>query len=181
MHELRDFGRRIMICGPSNSGKSSLAAAIGSKIGAPAIHLDQFRHLPNTDWQQRPDDEFEALHDAAITGDAWVMDGNYSKLMSQRLARATGIILLGDNRWLNLFRYARRTLFEQQRVGALDGQRDSIKWEMVRWIVVVSPTNLARYRKELPATGLSFVETRSMRELNSLYGRWGLVRPTGRP
>lgn len=173
--DLADLGPRIMICGPSNSGKSTLAVAIGATLEVPAIHLDQFRHLPNTDWRQRPDEDFASLHDAAIRGDSWIIDGNYSELMPQRLARATGIILLGDNRWANLARYARRTLFQRQRAGHLDGAKDSLKWAMVRWIMINSPANLRRYRATLPAAGLPFVGIYSMRQLRRTYKEWGLA------
>jgi adenylate kinase family enzyme len=176
MRPLHDFGRRIMICGPSNSGKSTLAVAIGRKLGLPAVHLDLLRHLPNTDWVQRPDADFYRLHDEAILCDAWAMDGNYSILMPLRLHRATGIIMLGGYSWMNLARYFRRTLFQPHRVGNLDGGQDSIKWDMVHWIVVVSPKNLRRYRIELPASGLPFVEISSMRALRRTYVAWGLSR-----
>jgi hypothetical protein len=99
---LEALGERIMICGPSNAGKSTLAVALARRLGCEAFHLDLFRHLPDTDWVQRSDVEFAALHDAAIVKDRWVMDGNYSRLMPQRFARATGIILLGDDRWSQL-------------------------------------------------------------------------------
>ena len=51
---LAALGPRIMICGPSNSGKSTLAVAMASKLGAEAFHVDLFRHLPDTNWVQRP-------------------------------------------------------------------------------------------------------------------------------
>jgi adenylate kinase family enzyme len=173
---LEALGERIMVCGPSNAGKSTLAVALGRKLGTPVFHADRFRHQDGTDWVQRPDDEFEALHDAAIIQERWVMDGNYSHLMPRRIARATGIVLVGDNRWANLRRYFWRTLFQTDRIGSLDGGRDSIKWEMVHWILGPSPRNLARYRKELPATGLPFVEARGMAQLNRLYDAWALTR-----
>jgi adenylate kinase family enzyme len=138
-------------------------------------HLDRFRHQAGTDWVQRPDEEFEELHDAAILGEQWVIDGNYAHLMPRRLARATGIVLIGDNRWANLRRYFWRTLIQTDRPGALGGGQDSIKWEMIHWILGPSARNLARYRRELPATGLPFVETRSMGEVNRLYAIWGLT------
>ena len=176
MPELDDLGRRIMICGPSNSGKSTLAAAISHKLGLPVVHLDLLQHLPNTDWQPRPEAEFQQLHDAAITGDAWVMDGNYSRHLPARLARATGIVLIADNRWANFRRYLWRTAMQKDRVGNLKGGKDSLKWDMVRWILIASPKALVRYRNTLPATGLPFIESRSMRELNQLYENWGLQR-----
>jgi hypothetical protein len=96
--------------------------------------------------------------------------------MPRRIARATGIVLIGDNRWANLRRYFWRTWFQRQRIGSLAGDRDSVKWEMIHWIMAPSPRNLARYRTELPATGLPFVETRSMGQLNRLYAAWDLTR-----
>jgi adenylate kinase family enzyme len=173
---LSTLGRRIMICGPSNSGKSTLAVAIGRRLGIPAIHLDRLRHLENTDWRQRPDDEFARLHERAVAGTEWVMDGNYSKLFPVRLERATGIILISDNRVANFARYLRRTLFEKQRPGNLEGAADSLKWEMVNWILVRSPPSLHRYRQLLPKAGLPFIEVRGMARLNQLYAAWDLTR-----
>jgi hypothetical protein len=103
------------------------------------------------------------------------MDGNYSRLMPQRLARATGIILLGDERWANLSRYVRRTLFQRNRAGSLPGGRDTLKWAVVRWIFVVGPRNMARHRTILSETGLPFIEIGSMRELKQLYFAWNLA------
>jgi adenylate kinase family enzyme len=173
---LESLGNRIMICGPSNAGKSTLAVAIGRKLALPVTHLDRFQHLPNTDWVERPKQEYNRLHDAAILEDAWVMDGNYSGSIPQRLARATGIILLHDNRWANFARFLRRTLFQPDRPGNLEGARDSIKWEMIHWILVVSPPRLAGYPAIVEASGLPHVETHGMAALNRLYAEWGLSR-----
>src|SRR5580698_5832063 len=119
--ELAELGERICILGPSNSGKSTLADAVARKRGLKAIHLDQLYHLPHTDWQARPQNEFLALHDEAVRGERWVIDGNYSKCLPQRLERATGLILLDISTVASLLRYVRRTLFERARFGALDG------------------------------------------------------------
>jgi adenylate kinase family enzyme len=174
---LADFGPRIMICGTSNTGKSTLAHAIGRAADLTVVHLDQLRFLPHTDWQDRPEAEFKALHDDAILGERWVMEGNYSRHFPQRLARATGIILVSDNRWANLARYVRRTLFEKERIGNLEGNRDSLKWDMVHWLLVRAPRNVARYRSVLPNVGLPYLQLGSMRDINALYAAWRLTRP----
>lgn len=83
--QLAELGERICILGPSNSGKSTLADAIARKRGLPAIHLDRLYHLPHTNWQPRPGEAFVALHDQAIADERWVIDGNYTKCMPQRL------------------------------------------------------------------------------------------------
>lgn len=170
------LGRRIVIFGPSNSGKSTLAEALSAKLGIAAVHLDQLHHTPNTDWVPRPQDEFHALQRTAMAGDAWVMDGNYSGLIDERLARASGAIVLDDNHWLRLGRYFNRTLFQRYRPGALEGNKDSIKWEMIRWVAMTSRKNGARYRQMVENTALPHVFCGSMQEVNGLYRGWGLDR-----
>lgn len=170
---LENLGRRIAIMGPTNAGKSTLAVAIARKLGVSAIHLDQFRHLPNTDWQVRPDAEFHALHDAAILEDSWIMEGNYSILMPQRFARATGIIVIDDHSIRRFGRYLRRTLFEKERAGNLPGNRDSLKWEMVGWIWKTR-RGAGRYRNFAEATGLPLVFCHSLSEVRALGRSWNL-------
>jgi adenylate kinase family enzyme len=172
--QLTDLGERICILGPSNSGKSTLAEAIARKRGLELVHLDLLYHLPNTDWEVRHTDEFVALHDAAITGEKWVIDGDYSKCMPQRFARATGLILLDISTPASLFRYWRRTLFERERVGALEGGRDSIKWDMIYHIAVVTPKNRKRYANMFHDIDLPKVRLMSIRAIKQCYQRWGL-------
>lgn len=171
---LSDLGSRICILGPSNSGKSTLANAIARKRGLEAVHLDQLFHLPNTDWQQRPREEFIALHDAAIAGERWVMDGNYSVCLPQRLRRATGLILLDISTPASLFRYFRRTLFETRRHGALEGGRDSVKWDMIHHIAVVTPRNRERYSAMFDELDLPKLRLPSVRATKQCFRDWGL-------
>jgi adenylate kinase family enzyme len=176
MLSLAELGPRIVIIGPSNAGKSTLAEAIARKIGATPVFLDQYRFIPASDWVMRPDAEFAADHDAAIAGERWVMDGNYKSLMPQRLARATGIILLWDGRWTCLWRYLRRTLLERDRVGMLEGKRDSLKWAMIRWIVFVQPGRRGIYEAVVDGADLPAVRVEGMVGVNALYAAWGLKR-----
>lgn len=60
--DLATLGPRLCIIGPSNSGKSTLAAAIGRRRDLPVVHLDQLHHRPGSQWQARPREEFVALH-----------------------------------------------------------------------------------------------------------------------
>jgi len=144
---LDQFGPRLCIMGPSNSGKSTLAAALASARGLPPIHLDQLHHLPHTDWLPRPADAFAALHDAGILGDRWVIEGNYTRLLPQRLTRATGVLLLDVPTSVSLYRYVRRCWFERARHGALVGARDSVKWAMLHHILIATRANRVRYRR----------------------------------
>ena len=173
--DITAFGRRIMILGPSNSGKSTLAVAIGERLGIPARHVDLFRHAPHTDWVQRPDEEFHALHAAAIAEPEWVMDGNYTAIMPPRLKLATGIVLLDDALWRRYWRYFQRTR-NQKRAGALEGNRDSIKWQMIEWLWKTRHS-LGKYIEMAEETGLPLVICRNQGELQALYRAWGLRLP----
>jgi len=172
--QLSALGTRICVLGPSNSGKSTLAVAIARKRGLNVVHLDQLHHLPQTDWRPRPAHEFHALHDKAINDEQWVIEGNYSACMPQRFQRATGVILLDVSTPISLFRYLRRALFENDRVGALEGNRDRVKWSMVHHITVVTPRNRRRYAELYRQIDLPKIYLSSMQELRDCYQAWQL-------
>ena len=175
MLPLDRLGKRIVIVGPSNAGKSTLAVALSDRLGIPAVHLDQLHHLPNTDWEKRPRAEFVALHDVAVAADTWIMDGNYSGLMPQRLARATGAILITSGHWRRFFRYIRRTVVNRSnRAGHLEGAKDSLKWEMAEWILQKTRHSADRYAELLNDYDLPVVKCHTAAELNALYRYWGL-------
>ena len=175
---LAGFGRRIMILGPSNSGKSTLAQALGERLGVPAMHLDQLRHLPHTNWKERPDEDFAALHDAAILEPEWVMEGNYSNLMTQRLKRATGILVITDTLTRRYQRYFHRSLFQKTRAGALAGEQDGVTWKMVSWLWKTRDA-VSKYRKIAAETGLPHHFVRDEQQLRALYRAWDLTLPSG--
>ncbi|WP_294316156.1 AAA family ATPase [uncultured Sphingomonas sp.] len=173
---LNELGPRICIMGPSNSGKSTLAEAIAKARGLQVVHLDQLRHLPHSDWVPRPPAEFAALHDTAISGDRWVMDGNYSRLLRQRLRRATGLILLDVPTTTSLYRYVRRCWFERDRRGGLEGGRDSVKWDMIRHITIATRANRTRYRTLFDDITLPKIQIASPAALTAFYRANGLRR-----
>jgi len=173
---LGDLGPRICIMGPSNSGKSTLATAIGRARDLAPIHLDLLYHRPNTDWQPRPDAEFRALHEATISGDSWVIDGNYSRCLPQRLARATGVILLDSSTAISLWRYLRRSWFERHRPGGLEGGKDSVKWAMIRHIAVTTRENRRRYKEMFDQISLPKIRLATSRDLGRFYRSEGLSR-----
>ncbi|HEY4090141.1 MAG TPA: AAA family ATPase [Luteibacter sp.] len=174
---LAELGPRICILGPSNSGKSTLADAIARHQAFTVVHLDQLHHLPHTEWQPRPREAFHALHDEAIRGDCWVIDGNYSSCMPQRLERATGVILLDVSTFTSLQRYVRRTLFDRRRMGGLEGARERIHRAMLRHIIFATPANRTRYAALFESLALPKARLASARALQRAYATWTLPYP----
>jgi adenylate kinase family enzyme len=169
MIRLADLGPRICVFGPSNSGKSTLSVAIGAALGLEVIHLDRLYHKPNSDWEPRPRDAFAALHDEAILAECWVMDGNYSRLVPRRLTRATGAIRLETSTTTSLLRYFRRTLFQKNRAGALEGCRDSVKWMMIHHIAVTTRRNRKRSVETFDGIDLPKIRLASARDIQRFY------------
>jgi adenylate kinase family enzyme len=172
--ELAELGQRICILGPSNSGKSTLASAIGKKRGLEVIHLDRLHHLPHTDWRPRPRDEFIALHDAAICEDRWVMEGNYWGCAPQRFRRATGVILLDVSTPTSLVRYFRRTMFERHRLGAPEGGLDRVQWEMIHFIAVTTRQSRPRWSHEFANIDLPKIRLAGLSSIKRRYRAWEL-------
>jgi adenylate kinase family enzyme len=90
--------QRISVVGNSGSGKTTVAARLGAALGVPHLELDAIHHLPG--WQPRPAGEFRAIVAEFIAGDAWVVDGNYSKTRELVWQRADTVV------WLDLPRPA---------------------------------------------------------------------------
>lgn len=175
---LDTLGNRIMVLGPTNAGKSTFTIALAQKLGVPPVHLDQYRHLPDTLYVQRPDAEFQTLHDAAIAWPGWVMDGSYSAVMPQRIARATAIIVLDESLLVRTRRYIWRTLFQRNRAGALEGNKDRLTVAMFAWLWKTRNNSHAT-RAMAKTTGLPSVFTFNAAETQALYTAWGLTGGAG--
>ena len=83
---------RIIVVGTTGAGKSTLAAALSSRLGVPHVEFDAYRHGPN--WVETPNDVFRAQISEALSAEGWVADGNYSLARGIVWPRATAIVWL---------------------------------------------------------------------------------------
>lgn len=77
-------GPRITIVGVSGSGKTTTALRLSQILNIPHIELDALHWLPN--WVMIETGAFRQLVSQALSGPAWVADGNYSKARDFNLA-----------------------------------------------------------------------------------------------
>lgn len=171
---LEDLGPRICIMGPSNSGKSTLADAISRKTALPVVHLDRLHHLPDTNWIPRDQAEFLRLHTDAVGQEAWVMEGNYTKCIEERLGRATGLILLDVPVTVGLLRYIRRCYSSSQRIGGLRAGRENVTWEMIKYITFIAPQNRLRHKKLFDQVSFPKLLLNSPKDITACFERWDL-------
>ncbi len=80
------IGRRIAVIGMTASGKSTLAKQLARLLGVPHIELDGIVHGPN--WVDLPNEEFHARTADALSGDGWVVDGNYAAVRDLTIGQA---------------------------------------------------------------------------------------------
>ena len=98
---------RIILIGRIGSGKSWLSKKIAAITGLPLIHLDNEYHLPG--WEKPPREEWDAKIQSLISGEKWIIDGNYDRTMEPRFAAADLIIWLDINRFVCMLSAAKRT------------------------------------------------------------------------
>jgi adenylate kinase family enzyme len=158
--------RRIVILGCSGTGKSTLARRLGRRLGLPVIHLDQLYWRPG--WQKPDPEEFRSRVAAAVAGDAWITDGNYSATFDLRLPRADAVIILERARWRPLCRVLRRRIIERRtRPDLPEGCPERFDWELLRYIWRFDRDVWPRIEAALVAGGLDLpvVRLRAEREI----------------
>lgn len=100
--------RRVIVTGTTGSGKTTLARQLAAHLKVPHAEQDAWNHLPN--WQEAPLAEFRAQVERFTAGEAWVMDGNYSKARDIGWARAETVIWLDYSGGVVFWQLLRRTL-----------------------------------------------------------------------
>ncbi|MEQ8674335.1 MAG: hypothetical protein RIC84_14060 [Aggregatilineales bacterium] len=107
--------RRIAIIGSSGSGKSTLGKQLADLFGTIHVELDALHWLP--DWQMENTDIFRQKVTDALSGERWVVDGNYSKVRDVVWSRADTIVWLDYPLrivyWRLFWRTMKRTLLRE--------------------------------------------------------------------
>lgn len=98
--------RRILVVGSGGAGKSTLAIDLGRRLGLPVVHLDRLFWKPG--WVEPTREEFLGALEAALATPRWIMDGNFSSTLPQRLAHADAVVFLDYTRWVCLRRVLER-------------------------------------------------------------------------
>src|SRR4051812_29513824 len=84
--------RRGVVGGTSGAGKTPPAAALARRLGVPHIELDALHWGPN--WTPIEPAVFRGRVAAAVEGQGWVCDGNYSTVRDLVWGRADTLVWL---------------------------------------------------------------------------------------
>ena len=178
-----DFGRRIVVIGTSGSGKTTTASQIAQRLEIPHVELDALHWEPN--WTPAPLDVFRERTAQALSGDAWVVDGNYSKVRDIVWSRADTVVWLDYAlpviMWQLVQRTLRRSLAQEELWG---GNRESLRMALFsrESILLWALQTYRRRRREYPIlldepehAHLIVVRLRSPRDTHAWLS--GLTRP----
>ena len=166
---------KIAIIGYSGSGKSTLARKLGEQYNIPVLHFDTVQFLPN--WEIRSQEEKAAMTKNFLdTHNAWVIDGNYSKLSyERRMEEADVIILLLFNKISCLYRVTHRYLKYKNatRPDMAQGCKEKLDWEFITWVLWKGRSKTARQRYESVRSQYPHktIVVKNQRQLNAVQKR----------
>lgn len=177
--------QRVNVVGTSGSGKSSVGRELAHRMGVPYVELDALSWQPN--WVAAPTPILRDRVAAAIAGEAWVVDGNYSAVRDLVWARADTVIWLDlplrTVFWRVVKRTARRLIQREVLWGTnrenlrMAFSRDSIIW----WAISTHGRRRREYRHLLgDPPGMTAVRLRSGAEVDDwLAAQTGQVADSG--
>lgn len=83
---------RIIVIGCPGAGKSTLARRLRDETGLPLYYLDMIWH--KTDQTTVSRDEFDNHLREIVSGDKWIVDGNYGRTLEMRFQFCDTVFLL---------------------------------------------------------------------------------------
>jgi len=103
-------GRRIIVCGATGTGKTTVAKSIARLLGLPHIELDAIFWTPG--WVSKPPQQFRANVSAVLDNNpgGWVIDGNYSRVRDLILPLADTVVWLRPPFRVAFWRLFKRTV-----------------------------------------------------------------------
>lgn len=127
--------QRIQIIGCSAAGKSTVARELGEILRIEVIHLDKELWRPGCQLTP-PHEEPAVVENLLKDRDRWIIDGNYTASLAQRLQAADLIVMVDFPRWLCLLRACKRifTYFGRTRPDMGHGCPETVNVSFFRWI-----------------------------------------------
>lgn len=100
--------QKIVVIGTSGAGKTTLARQLAQRLAIPHIELDTLHWEPG--WIEVSNQVFQSRVEAALSGDRWVVDGNYKQVRSHIWQQADTLIWLDYSLPVIMSRLLRRTV-----------------------------------------------------------------------
>ncbi len=99
---------RFNVVGSSGSGKSTVGRLIADALGLKYVEIDSIFWREN--WTEAPENEFLVDLRNALSGDSWIVDGNYSRTVPVKWKNVEVVVWLDLPYALILYQVISRTL-----------------------------------------------------------------------
>jgi adenylate kinase family enzyme len=126
--------QKILIIGSGGAGKSTLARRLGVVTGIEVHHLDRVYWRPGL--VKPPRDEWMASLQALLSKPAWILDGNYSGTLKERLLACDTVVFLDMPKsqcfWrvlVRAFKYRNKT-----RPDMAEGCSERLSFAFLSWV-----------------------------------------------
>jgi adenylate kinase family enzyme len=145
-----DRPRRVAVIGTSGSGKTTFSSQLAARLGVPHIELDALSW--EADWVATPGPVLRDRVTAAVAGETWVIDGNYSATRDLVWGRADTVIWLDLPLRVVMWRVVNRTVRRVARGDLLwSGNRERMGMALSRdSIILWALTTYHRRRRDYP-------------------------------
>ena len=98
--------QRVLIVGSGGAGKSTLSKRLGKVLGLPVIHLDSLYWSPG--WIEPDKLQWAQTVRSVVGRPAWILDGNYSGTLAERIEACDTVVFLDVSRHICLWRVLKR-------------------------------------------------------------------------
>ncbi|MEX0289402.1 MAG: hypothetical protein AB3N14_09855 [Flavobacteriaceae bacterium] len=119
---------RFNVIGSSGSGKSTFSRKLASILNIPHIEIDGIFWGPN--WKEPDDEEFFKKLRNAISGDSWVLDGNYTRAVDIKWERVETVVWI-DYSFIRTFtqsvKRATKRAYTKEELWPGTGNRESFR------------------------------------------------------
>ena len=169
----QDSFQRINVVGSSGSGKTTVGKRIAERLAYPFVELDEIQWKPN--WTESTEEELFTNLERSLSGESWVLDGNYSKTVPIKWKRVQLVVWLDLPYWLILFQVISRTIRRSLTQEALwAGNRGTLgkaffdRDSIILWSLTNLRANRRRYLAAIqePRFGhIRFIRIRTRKEL----------------
>ncbi|WP_025026938.1 DNA topology modulation protein [Caldalkalibacillus mannanilyticus] len=125
---------KVLVLGCSGSGKSTFSQQLGELTGLPVVHLDSLFWKPG--WVSSDESEWNETIEQLLKKDRYILDGNYSRTLEERLKEADSVFYFDFPRYLCFYRAIKRRVQNHgvTRPDMREGCIEKIDVEFLLWI-----------------------------------------------
>ncbi len=126
--------QKVLVIGSPGAGKSTLSTRLGKLLNLPVIHLDS--HFWQPGWVETDRDIWRQKVTGLVSGDRWIIDGDYGRTFDIRFPAADTIIFLDFPTIVCLWRIIYRAIsgIRRQRPDMAPGCPEKVDFEFIAWV-----------------------------------------------